>query len=780
MWEEIVDKIAGEDVGKELKKAWYVPKSIMYCRCVNDVGIRPHRFSNRVNASSPTKTYGIGVLLVAEMGRLYGIRKSSLTNTRRSQSCTRDLQLMKIGRDVRMSVLSPPNASAKGHCKTTRLPPRLNGFDSRRGRSLIFTSGNRVERCLWSAGFLGDLSFPALLNAHFTPFGSQYLDIKSCPNLCQHYTFFENCQKSALVRLVFRPEQAGIIEGVASQFWRADLPRRARRIEIPLRVPFDLKNSSLPPLTQLETVQVFQFPHVFFPSSSSSRRGLLNRLQFRDIDFARLPNLPDPAGHRPLPPPYTQPPTMDPYPLQPPTSHPRWLIPMGTHTTTRPVHSSLLSGDGALDVCDSVGTTARALLGLECGMRLQVDGPLNAVDIDKVTSTTGWEDHCGKIGQRGNFRQKDPRRDEAINWRAARHLPTQHTASGNCIIQVKLRRTEGCYMIAAAAQAICRGTPRCRCLAGFLRDLSPLHSDAAPYSPYFTHVGSQDLYVKNRLYLSTPHIRCRLCGKTALSLAFSSIRTKRGGEAAASECTCPQHCLPRFSHVRVRETSPTRRGGKQVNMTGIEVRRKKRVLCNVPSFEKVHHKWSRSLVRKPVSRFYQGDPAGPFTTSGYLDASAVATEEPSSLSSSFVQRRCCSVLVEQVAASTRAQKACGSWLRDCPLFIREPLQALAPAECVLPAHDAEFHTTPELQQHTIDSQLDGITREPYPKRVCHDRRFHGPFLTQSNRSGLCGWSADGLRLDSGGAYKSSTRESNDPSAADNRFSSTAAVQLDLA
>ncbi|KAJ8882903.1 hypothetical protein PR048_014734 [Dryococelus australis] len=43
---------------------------------------------------------------------------------------------------------------------TTRLPPRRTRFDYRRGRFLIFACGNRVVRCHWSAGSLGDLQFP--------------------------------------------------------------------------------------------------------------------------------------------------------------------------------------------------------------------------------------------------------------------------------------------------------------------------------------------------------------------------------------------------------------------------------------------------------------------------------------------------------------------------------------------------------------------------------------------------------------------------------------------
>ncbi|KAJ8888542.1 hypothetical protein PR048_008033 [Dryococelus australis] len=39
--------------------------------------------------------------------------------------------------------------------QTTRLTPRRTRLDSRRDQSPIFACGNRAERCLWSAGFLG-------------------------------------------------------------------------------------------------------------------------------------------------------------------------------------------------------------------------------------------------------------------------------------------------------------------------------------------------------------------------------------------------------------------------------------------------------------------------------------------------------------------------------------------------------------------------------------------------------------------------------------------------
>ncbi|KAJ8890508.1 hypothetical protein PR048_010017 [Dryococelus australis] len=64
-------------------------------------------------------------------------------------------------------------------------PPRQTGFDSRRGRSRIFASGNRARLSSWLVGFLGDLPFPPPLHSgaapyspHFTLIDSQDLDDK--------------------------------------------------------------------------------------------------------------------------------------------------------------------------------------------------------------------------------------------------------------------------------------------------------------------------------------------------------------------------------------------------------------------------------------------------------------------------------------------------------------------------------------------------------------------------------------------------------------------------
>ncbi|KAJ8898440.1 hypothetical protein PR048_003800, partial [Dryococelus australis] len=58
-----------------------------------------------------------------------------------------------------------------------------SGFNPRPGHSRIFASGNRVGRCRWSAGLIGDISFPPTLHSGAAPYsplfaliGSQELD----------------------------------------------------------------------------------------------------------------------------------------------------------------------------------------------------------------------------------------------------------------------------------------------------------------------------------------------------------------------------------------------------------------------------------------------------------------------------------------------------------------------------------------------------------------------------------------------------------------------------
>ncbi|KAJ8877806.1 hypothetical protein PR048_022263 [Dryococelus australis] len=72
------------------------------------------------------------------------------------------------------------------------LPPRRTWFNPLPGNR-IFASGNRAGRCRWSAGFLGDLPFPPPpsfqrrpMLTSITLIGSQYLAVKSRPNLFTH------------------------------------------------------------------------------------------------------------------------------------------------------------------------------------------------------------------------------------------------------------------------------------------------------------------------------------------------------------------------------------------------------------------------------------------------------------------------------------------------------------------------------------------------------------------------------------------------------------------
>ncbi|KAJ8872563.1 hypothetical protein PR048_026169 [Dryococelus australis] len=73
---------------------------------------------------------------------------------------------------VGQSPVGPQSCSGRPRScsgQTTRLPPRLTGFDSRRGRPRIFARGNRPGRCHWSAGFLGDISFSSPLHSVSAP-----------------------------------------------------------------------------------------------------------------------------------------------------------------------------------------------------------------------------------------------------------------------------------------------------------------------------------------------------------------------------------------------------------------------------------------------------------------------------------------------------------------------------------------------------------------------------------------------------------------------------------
>ncbi|KAJ8875053.1 hypothetical protein PR048_022943 [Dryococelus australis] len=71
-------------------------------------------------------------------------------------------------------------------------PTKAIWVQSPAGSLLIFACGNRAGRCRWSAGFLGDLSSPALsfrrcsIFISITLIGFQDLDVKSRPHLLTH------------------------------------------------------------------------------------------------------------------------------------------------------------------------------------------------------------------------------------------------------------------------------------------------------------------------------------------------------------------------------------------------------------------------------------------------------------------------------------------------------------------------------------------------------------------------------------------------------------------
>ncbi|KAJ8897162.1 hypothetical protein PR048_002508 [Dryococelus australis] len=60
--------------------------------------------------------------------------------------------------------------------QTTLLPDRQTGFDP---RSRIFACGDRVERCRWSGGFVGEFPFPPRLHSDIAPYSSRFTVIGS-------------------------------------------------------------------------------------------------------------------------------------------------------------------------------------------------------------------------------------------------------------------------------------------------------------------------------------------------------------------------------------------------------------------------------------------------------------------------------------------------------------------------------------------------------------------------------------------------------------------------
>ncbi|KAJ8873466.1 hypothetical protein PR048_024284, partial [Dryococelus australis] len=87
---------------------------------------------------------------------------------------------------VRLQSVVPADCKCPNINVTTCLSSTLTVFEYRRGLFRISACGNRVVRCMWSAGFLGDLHIPPLLHSgtapylpRFTLIGSQDLDVTS-------------------------------------------------------------------------------------------------------------------------------------------------------------------------------------------------------------------------------------------------------------------------------------------------------------------------------------------------------------------------------------------------------------------------------------------------------------------------------------------------------------------------------------------------------------------------------------------------------------------------
>ncbi|KAJ8877972.1 hypothetical protein PR048_022435 [Dryococelus australis] len=75
------------------------------------------------------------------------------------------------------NVLRVPTFKLGPRCcsgQTTCLSLGRTGFDSRRGSTRDFCMWESCRRCLWSAGFLGDLPFPPLLHSGAAPYSSTF------------------------------------------------------------------------------------------------------------------------------------------------------------------------------------------------------------------------------------------------------------------------------------------------------------------------------------------------------------------------------------------------------------------------------------------------------------------------------------------------------------------------------------------------------------------------------------------------------------------------------
>ncbi|KAJ8880202.1 hypothetical protein PR048_016668 [Dryococelus australis] len=120
---------------------------------------------------------GKGRVEIAGLGVLYRLScviaddsymKLALETMEELDWCLDQLETIQTHRSVSdMASLKGPRWCSG---RTTHLPPRLTGFDTRWGRSRIFACGIVPDDDIWSAGFLGDLPFPATFHSGAAPY----------------------------------------------------------------------------------------------------------------------------------------------------------------------------------------------------------------------------------------------------------------------------------------------------------------------------------------------------------------------------------------------------------------------------------------------------------------------------------------------------------------------------------------------------------------------------------------------------------------------------------
>ncbi|KAJ8874432.1 hypothetical protein PR048_025281 [Dryococelus australis] len=221
-----------------------------------------------------------------------------------------------------------------------------------------------------------------------------------------------------------------------------------------------------------------------------------------------------------------------------------------------PIQSYALRGDCALGVCGSVALIVPVLLVLRRGRNLQLaeypyaEYPYTIVTIARLTKNTRLPRHdttymvrsvcglhrCGTIGagdtagihnKSANGKQSCPNKFAAPTARQKlyfslrrAHRDTWKQSLNMGLVPCRLSSipaqcSNSTWLHSTCEQNTCeeyqRGRSqisacmnragRCRWSAGFLRDLtfpSPSHSGAAPRSPHFTLIGSQDFDFKSR------------------------------------------------------------------------------------------------------------------------------------------------------------------------------------------------------------------------------------------------------------------------------------------